>query len=134
MDENKDIVSKLKKDKHYKIGITLSYINGNEEIEFDESQLTENQKQMIKLGLAELNDFKPKGNIYGDRKTLFYYKGFNLIGDYADGMVTIDDPDFKSHIYSPSVPESFKDVMNPPISTENTEKDSIEDLEDLFGD
>lgn len=131
MDEDKNIVSKLKKNKHYQIGIILSYMNGNEEVEFDESQLTDNQKQMIKLGLAELNDFRPKGNIYGDRKIAFFYKGFNLIRDYADGMVTIDDPDFENHIYSPSAPESFKDVMNPP---ETAKEDSDDDLDDLFGD
>lgn len=134
IDESKDIASKLKKNKHYQIGITLSYTNGNEEIEFDESQLTDNQKQMIKLGLAELNDFKPKGNIYGERKTLFYYKGFNLIGNYADGMVTIDDPDFESHIYSPSAIESFQDVMNPPETEENKKTDLDDDIDDLFGD
>jgi len=134
MDEDKEIVSKLKKNKYYQIGITLSYSNGNEEVEFDESQLTDNQKQMIKLGLAELNDFRPKGNIYGDRKITFNYKGFNLIGDYADGMIVLDDPDFESHIYIPSAQENFEDMMNPPENTENKKEDSNNDLDDLFGD
>ena len=131
MNDTKDIVNNLRKNKYYKIGITLSYTNGNEEVEFNENQLTDNQKQMIDLGLADLNDFRPRGNIYGDRKTLFYYKGFNLIGEYADGMVILDDPNFESLIYTPSAKESFNDVMNPPEDKKESQDD---DLDDLFGD
>lgn len=129
IDENKSIACKLKKSKYYQIGINLAYTNGNEEVEFDESQLTENQKTMIKLGLAELSDFKPKGNIYGERRVSYFYKGFDLRGDYADGMIPTDDNEFEDKIYTPASMETLADIMNPP---EPTEQD--QELDDLFGD
>ena len=129
LDEDKNIASKLKKGKYYQIAINLAYANGNEEVEFDESQLTENQKTMIKLGLAELSDFKPKGNIYGERRVSYSYKGFDLRGNYADGMILADDDELEDKIYTPSIQETFEDVMNAP---EKTEQD--EELDDLFGD
>ena len=129
LDGDKNVVSKLKKGKYYQIAINLAYANGNEEVEFDESQLTENQKTMIKLGLAELADFKPKGFIYGDRIVSYSYKGFDLRGDYADGMILATDENLEDKIYTPSIQESFSDVMNAP---EKTEQDK--ELDDLFGD
>ncbi len=51
----------------YKITLIINAINGAEAIEFNEECLTEKQKMSIKLGLNKLEDFKPKGNTYGER-------------------------------------------------------------------
>ena len=51
----------------HRIGVEISVVNGREEVEFDESQLTELQRQQILFGQATLDDFKPKGASYGDR-------------------------------------------------------------------
>lgn len=134
IDDNQAIVSKLKKGKYYKIGINLSYMNGSQAIEFDESQLTDNQRQLIALGLATLDELKPKGNIYGDRITSFFYKSFDLRGDYADGMVLVDDSNFEDNIFIPMVSEeSFANAMNKPEESA-PQKEDDDNIEDLFGD
>ena len=48
----------------HKIGLHINCINGAEEIEFNESCLTDNQKMAIALGMNKLEDFKlPKEKI-----------------------------------------------------------------------
>lgn len=57
-------ITKSKEVNH--IAVEAKVIRGAEEVEFNESHLTSQQKEMVELGLAELNDFKPKGNVLGD--------------------------------------------------------------------
>lgn len=51
----------------YRLPVICSIVNGAEVVEFDESQLTDKQRTAIALGLAKLEDYKPKGNIFGER-------------------------------------------------------------------
>ncbi len=57
-------VTKSKEVNH--VAVEAKVVRGAEEVEFNETHLTSQQKEMIELGLAELNDFKPKGNVLGD--------------------------------------------------------------------
>lgn len=143
--DNGDIVNNLKAKKVYKISAIISYINGAEEIAFDEKELTENQRTAIELGFKTLDDFKPKGKIYGDRKVEYKLVDFDLRDKYADGCVTIDDTidEFEDEIYVPAAPESEEDAfMNKPekksepkakkpAKEEEPEDEDDEDL-DLF--
>lgn len=51
----------------HKIGVEINVINGSEIVEFDESCLTKEQKTAVALGLKKVEDFKPRGNVYGNR-------------------------------------------------------------------
>ena len=117
---------KLKRGKYYTNEIEISYVNGAEEIAFSEDELTETQKEAISLGLAELNDFKPKGQIYGNRKTEWKITGFALQGSFVDGIQEMDvtASEFEDDIYTPPKAETLEDAMNKP--------ESDDDPEDLF--
>lgn len=51
----------------HKIGVEINIINGAEMVEFDETCLTPDQKMGIELGFNTIDDFKPKGNVYGSK-------------------------------------------------------------------
>lgn len=55
--------------------------------EFDESMLTDVQKEQIALGLKTINDFKTGGSYYGDFKTEVKLIDFNFTGNYSNGPV-----------------------------------------------
>ena len=137
------IVNNLKAKKVYKTSAIISYTNGAEEIAFDEKELTENQRTAIELGFKTLDDFKPKGKIYGDRKIEYKLVDFDMRDEYADGCVVLNDTinEFEDEIYVPAMAESEDDAfMNKPeekkptktkAKAEEEESDDDDDL-DLF--
>ena len=117
-ENGKVVIPKLKKGKYYKIAVVCKYLNGQETIEFTEKDLTENQKMAIELGIASLEDFKPKGAIYGDRVQIYKLVNFDLRDEYKDGCIEVTDFD-ESMIYVPTQNEDVdtafeSDAMNPP--------------------
>ena len=128
---NGTIKNKIKKDSVCKLPIKCYLINGAEEIEFDEKQLTENQRAMIACGIMSLEDFKPKGSIYGERKTTYKLFSFDLRDDYADGHVVLKDisvEDLTDMVYIPEK-ESLTDNKSGYMKA----SESGVDLDDLFG-
>lgn len=126
--------TKLKSTKYYKMGIVCKYYNGNQEVEFDESQLTKNQKVAIELGLKTLDDFKPKGSLYGNRVTLFNLFDFDLT-KYADGFEIAEDnaDDFEENIFVAPQVETVADVeAKAEAAASKVEEEEVSD-EDLFG-
>ncbi len=130
-DDNKIKVN-LKKG-YYHIIVITNLQNGAEEVEFDESELTENQRMALRLNLKTLDDFRPSGSIYGQRVTIYKLVDFDLKGDFADGCCVADE-DVENNIYAVCQNESlddFEKAINPP-----TEKNEFEDADedfDLFG-
>lgn len=132
--ENGSIVNNLKSKNVYKTNAIISYVRGQEEIPFDESELTENQKTAIELGVKTLDDFKPKGQIYGESKVEYKLVDFDIRGDFTDGCVAIkeDRDTFEENIYIPSKPQSEDEVfMNVPEEVKKDKDDSEDDV-DLF--
>ena len=93
-------------------------INGAEEVEFDESQLTDAQKEQIELGIKTLEDFRPNGSIFGERAYEYRLLEPKLIkvsdtDDFSEGYVESDltDNEFEKQIYQPSQNEKMSDVM-----------------------
>lgn len=133
--ENKLSV-KLKAKKVYKLGIVCAYVNGAEEVPFDESALTENQKMAISLGLNTLDDFRPKGQIYGNRVVSYNIKQINL-SKYPDGVedTEMTIAEFEDDIYNLSNTETT-DVIEKAAKEETKKEapseDDDPDLEDLF--
>ena len=83
--EHDKIKCTLKKNVVYTLRMVFTYVNGAEEIEFDESSLTSNQKEAIALGLKTIDDFKPRGSIYGNRITQYKISDFDLRDDASEG-------------------------------------------------
>ena len=132
--DNGKIKNNLKKNTYFVQSVICSYINGNEKVEFDESQLTDNQRMAIELGLKTINDFRPAGSIYGDRITILKLTDFDIRGNYSDGYVKVDEKpsEFEENIYASANDETIEDFekkMNKPTSSND---DDIDDS-DLFG-
>ena len=89
-------------------------LRGAEEADFDESMLTDAQKEQIELGIKTLDDFKPKGNIYGDRIDEFRLFDPKLDGDFADGLLDADDKgsEVEGRIYQPPQDETLDEAKS----------------------
>lgn len=93
----------------------IGVVNGAEEKEFDESCLTDIQREFIEAGLNKLEDFKPRGNIYGEKvHELRLIKP--LVKDEFKDCKTAADSDmtareFEDMIYSPSEDETVDDMV-----------------------
>ena len=123
---NGDVKAKIKNKTIISLPIECNYINGNEEVPFDESQLTPTQKEAIELGINTIDDFKPKGSIYGQRITIFKYKSNTLTGDYSDGYktedITVDD--FQDMVFKSATTETKED-LNKKADTSDDEIDAL---------
>ncbi len=108
----------------------LVMLNGAEEQPFDESTLTNAQKEQIALGLSTVDDFKPKGSIFGNNVKEFRLFKPILKGDFAGGLVKADysDKDFQDAIYVPVTDESIVDIEK---TDEKSNKGWTEDMSDL---
>lgn len=129
LDDDNKVVVKLKAKKLWKLGIVTSFVNGQEEVSFDESMLTDLQKEALELGLKTLDDFKPSGSIYGNRVLIYKLKDFNLRDDspYKDGYIDseLTQDDFDEKYYEPVTEASEDEVVE--------EKEfSDDDDDDLF--
>lgn len=123
-------------------------LRGAEEADFDESMLTDAQKEQIELGIKTLDDFKPKGNIYGDRIDEFRLYDPKLDGDFVDGLLEADDKgsEFEERIYQPPKDETLDEAKSnskknkkesnendkPPFDKDKNGNDDGVDDEDLF--
>lgn len=132
--------STLKSNKVYAQKIELVYVNGAEEVDFDESMLTDLQKESIELGLKTIDDFKPKGNVYGDRITTYKITNFPMDREYEDGIITLDDTidEFEDEILNISTmgessdKRSDNDSSESDSSSSDIDEMSDEDFESLF--
>lgn len=123
-------------------------LRGAEEAEFDESMLTDSQREQVELGIKTVDDFRPKGNVYGDRIDEFRLFEPKLEGDYADGVLECDDTadEFEEKIYVPAQDETMEEAKKnskssskakkdeddePPFDKDDDDKDGV-DEEDLF--
>lgn len=123
-------------------------INGAEEIPFDESQLTDDQKEAIELGLHVIDDYRPRGQIYGNRITEYRIVNLPLVGEYIDGYVDTEmkPSEMEDLIYVAPKTEKLSDIMPKPVEEKKVEPktskksgyaddpDAIHiDEDDLFG-
>jgi hypothetical protein len=120
-------VSHLTAGKNYvQLGWKIKVFSGAEEVEFDESMLTDTQKEEIELGLATIDDFRPTGNMFGKNKTEFKLVSPNLRYKYKDGAIDteLDSDDFSKNVLMLSTDVNMMDMM--------TEEVLPNDEEDLF--
>lgn len=101
-------------------------IRGAEAVDFDESMLTPAQKEQVELGIKNIEDFKPTGNIFGDKINEYRLYDPQLKGDFADGLVECEysNAEFEDLIYTPTQDEKLEDVVN------KKDKDAKEKIDD----
>lgn len=101
-------------------------LRGAEEADFDESMLTDSQREQVELGIKTVDDFRPKGNIFGDRIDEFRLFDPKLEGDFADGLLDAEDTadEFEEKIYQPPQDETLEQAKK------NSKKDKKSDNDD----
>ena len=108
-------------------------MNGSEAVEFDESQLTDIQREAVALGLKTVEDYRPRGQILGERVSEYRLMTPFLKGDYAEGLVDMDvsASEFEDEmVYTPPTEEKLSEVLKTEKKVE-TKADEI-DEDDLF--
>ena len=104
-------------------------LRGAEEAEFDESMLTDSQREQVELGIKSVDDFRPKGDIYGDRIDEFRLFEPKLEGDYADGVLECDDTadEFEEKIFVPAADETMEEAKKNSKSAKSKSKKNEDD-------
>ena len=139
-DDNKILV-KVKAKKLYNIGIITNFINGQEQVEFDKSMLTERQKEALELGLKTLDEMRPSGTAYGERVLIYKLRDFDMRtdGKYTEGYIVseLTQDEFDEKLYKVAEPASIDDLVDdndelPFGDTKKSDEDE-DDEDDLFG-
>lgn len=120
----------------------IRLIRGAEEVDFDETMLTEKQKEQVELGIKTLDDFKPRGAVFGNNINEYRLFDPYLKGDFEDGILEADETneEFEEKIYQPVMEESEKDMNKGKVvdikelmDDDNDETEDIDlDVDDLF--
>lgn len=112
-------------------------LNGAETVEFTADMLTDAQREQVELGIKTVDDFRPKGDIYGSK--IMEYRLFDpkLQGEFENGFVDTEmtEDEFTEEVYEPATEEKLEDVMKkaeakatknedePPFGTEESVSD-----------
>lgn len=104
-------------------------LRGAEEAEFDESMLTDSQREQVELGIKTVEDFRPRGSIYGERIEEFRLFEPKLEGDYADGVLECDDTadEFEEKVFVPAADETMDEVKSKTKSDAKVKKSKDEE-------
>lgn len=111
----------------YKLPVICTVVNGSEVVSFDESMLTNEQKMCISLGLNSIDDFKPRGNTYGDRVSFIKLKQPNL-KEAKNGTVEA----FLSEDLIKYLQEDDSDISIDKVDKDNEKDEPTKDNEDLI--
>lgn len=132
----KSYLEKLSSKKMYKMMWECRYVNGAEEVEFDESMLTQKQKTAIELGLATIDQYKPKGDLFGAKIREVRLAVPKLSGEYKEGIVECDEKisEFQDNIFTFAKEEKLSDIIkeDEKPEEEKTISEIAESEEDLF--
>lgn len=123
-----------------RIGIFANIINGVEEVEFDESMLTDEEKILIDLGMETLEDLKAskgvgKGNFKREIIRIREAKGYG--DEVKESVLTTDELELlvkKNSVSGKEVfatPETTSDAPVP-TETKNEELSGVEAFDDIF--
>ena len=120
----------------YRVPLDIELIDGAEEKEFTEADLTKEQKQLIELGFNTIDDFKPKNKQFGENKVEYRMIKPILKDDFASGaVVSFALKDLVSYLPKDESDASEDDTPN---NNEQDVEDSSSnsngvDLDALFG-
>ena len=87
--------------------------------------LTERQREQVELGIRTVDDFRPKGNVFGDRVDEFRLKDVIISSDdFKDGYCRFADDkgdEFEEKIYQPPQDETMEEAKKNSKKAKNTE-------------
>ena len=111
----------------------LKVINGREKVEFSEECLTEQQKQAIAFGLNTLDDFRPRGGVYGERIQEIRIIKPSLTDEYKDGgLIAFSIEELISHLITSE--DDTSDIKKDEVKKEEDNTQSQQnDFMGLFG-
>jgi len=91
----------------------INVLTGAEQVDFSVDMLTPLQKLLLDSGEKTLDDFRPKGSIYGASVKEYRLGSPNLRDDYASGPVEIPmtASEFEAKIYQPPQEIVLTDVI-----------------------
>ena len=122
---------KHKKKTLHHMPIRCSVKEGVEEIDFDESLLTDFQRMQIELGLKKLSDYAPRGGkLYGDRISEIRFLGTRDDIDGFDEGAVDSDIEVDEMTIATSKP---KQQTIEEVKAETPKKDESDALDSLFG-
>lgn len=119
----------------YRMPIEIDVVDGAEEKEFSEADLTKEQKQAIALGFNKLEDFKPKNNGYLPSVVEYRVVRPLLKDEFSSGaVVSLASKDLPTYLPDASAPavEDKKDEPKTEPQAEENKTDNV-DLNALFG-
>ena len=122
---DQDEIVTVKGDEYVHIPWEIVLLRGAEEVDFDESMLTERQREQVELGIRTVDDFRPKGNVFGDRVDEFRLKDVIISSDdFKDGYCRFADDkgdEFEEKIYQPPQDETMEEAKKNSKKAKNTE-------------
>ena len=101
------------------LGVTCDFINGAKRVEITEDMLSDEQKELISMGMLDFDDIRKEmgNNVYGDRVTEIRLTG--LMRGYSGGVA---DTSYES-----------TNLVKKPVKVEEKAENTNEDI-DIFGD
>ena len=122
----------------------LAVVNGAEEVEFTMDSLTEQQREQVELGISKMENFKPRGSVFGERVNELRLVKPLLTGEFEHCKTAADSGytarEFEDEIYVPAVDESLDDMMKDSKTKAKTtsapavetQEDSEDDIDTMF--
>lgn len=112
---------------------TLRVINSRVEKEFDIDCLTDQQRMMVDLGMATIESFRPRGNIYGERQSEIRIIQPKLLDEFANGGI-VAFPTESLAIHLPSDEDDTAPIKEDEVKEEKPKEESKPmDFSSLFG-
>lgn len=94
----------------------IAVVNGAEEVEFTMDSLTEQQREQVELGISKMEDFRPRGNIFGERVNELRLVKPILTGEFEECKAAADSEytarEFENEIYAPASDVSMDDMVS----------------------
>lgn len=116
----------------HKNGIDINVINGREMEEFDESKLTDGQRMAIALGMKKLEDYKPRGVVFGDRIQELKVTCPDLKAYPQGSQEVMPVKELEDYLMMDVIKEDKDDTTQEEI-TESKQEDTSVMLKGLFG-
>lgn len=128
---------------HYCIPFDINVYRGAESVGISYDDLTDEQKKYVQIGLKKVEDFAPKGGMFGANIEEFRLVSAILEDDYADGKLDteLSDEEFEDLLFKSTADVNLADEMQKsqakeaqkPAEKEVEEVDLKKTLNNLFG-
>lgn len=117
----------------------IKYIRGTEEKEFSAADLTKEQQELIEFGINTIDDFKPKGQLYGDvveefriiKPLVKVVSGVDFSSGSLESQFEVDDLGYKP--LDEEIGEDVKELVESKEESKPEMKSQEDAFDDLFG-